>query len=111
MGKSILSPATLLVLLLWVTPLSADPFAGRFTGSLEGEEYHLNLELVGGSRYEGVISIGGEDVPLVAHRHGDRLLGQAGIGGDSFEFSAELRGNAMLLRDDNGEVIRLHRDP
>jgi hypothetical protein len=112
MGKSIPAPAILLLSLFWLTPLSAaDPFAGSFTGSFEGEEYRLTLDTAGGTRYEGLISIGGEDMPLVASRHGDRLLGRAGIGGDSFEFSAELRGNALLLRVDSGAVIRFGRDP
>jgi hypothetical protein len=110
MGKSILAPASLLVLLSWITPLSADPFAGRFAGGFEGEEYRLILDSAGAGRYEGVITIGGEDVPLVARRHGDRLLGRVGIGGDSFEFSAELRGDTLLLRDENGAVIRLGRE-
>ena len=110
MGKSTLAPASLLVLLCWLGPVSADPFAGRFVGSFGGEEYRLTMEAIGGNRYEGVITIGGEGVPLVASRHGDRLLGQVGIGGDSFEFSAELQGDMLLLRDDNGEVIELGRD-
>ena len=95
----------LCLLLAWPITGLADPFAGDF----RGEEYLLTLNAVAGNQYEGEITIGGVGVPMVARRFGDRLLGQVGIGDDRFEFSAELQGDYLLLRDHNGEVIRLSR--
>jgi len=110
MGKSNQAAACLLILLCWLGTVYADPFAGSFVGNYEGEEYRLALQDAGGNQYEGVITIGGQPVPLVAHRIGNQLQGQVGIGGDSFEFSAELQGDLLLLRDDSGSVIRFGRE-
>ncbi|HKJ50077.1 MAG TPA: hypothetical protein VKB27_01180 [Gammaproteobacteria bacterium] len=97
------------LLLGWPTAGLADPFAGDFSGQFGGEEYELTLNAIGGDQYEGEITIGGVAVPMVARRFGDQLRGQAGVGDDSFEFSAELQGDFLLLRDHNGEVIQLSR--
>jgi hypothetical protein len=97
------------LLLAWPTAGLADPFAGDFSGQFGGEEYQLTLNAVGDNQYEGEITIGGVAVPMVARRFGDQLRGQAGVGDDSFDFSAELQGEFLLLRDHNGEVIQLSR--
>ena len=111
MGKSLTRLASLLVLACGAGTALADPFAGAFVGEFEGEEYRLTLLAAGTYRYEGEIVIGGEPVPLVARRFGERLAGQIGIGGDSFEFSAEFSGEVLLLRDADGEVIRFRPVP
>jgi len=100
----------LLILLCWTGSLAADPFVGDFAAEFEGEEYQLSLRAAGGNQYEGAITIAGEPIPLVARRFGDQLRGQVGIGGDSFEFSAEISGDFLLLRDASGEIIRLLRE-
>lgn len=97
----------LLILLCWTGSVAADPFVGDFAAEFEGEEYQLSLRAAGGNQYEGAITIAGAPIPLVARRFGDQLRG---IGGDSFEFSAEISGDFLLLRDDSGEIIRLLRE-
>lgn len=110
MGTSRPLAASLLVLICWTGSVLADPFVGVFVGEFNGEEYRLAMRAAGGKQYEGTISIAGEPVPLVAQRFGDQLRGQIGIGGDSFEFSADLNGDYLLLTDDNGEIIRFVRE-
>lgn len=110
MGRMKQAAAILLILLGWLGTASADPFTGSFVGEFNGEEYRLALRGAGTNQYEGAITIAGEPVPLVAHRYGDRLQGQVGIGGDSFEFTAELIGEVLLLRDDSGAIIRFGRE-
>jgi hypothetical protein len=110
MGNSKALVACSLILLCWLGTAVADPFAGRFVGEFNGEEYRLALHSTGNGQYEGVIVIGGKDVPLIALRQGDRLLGQVGIGGDSFDFSADLRGELLLLEDDSGAIIEFSRE-
>ena len=110
MGNSKRVAVCSLILLCWLGPAVADPFAGRFVGDFNGEEYSLALQSTGSNQYEGEITISGQPVPLVARRHGDRLLGQVGIGGDSFEFSAEFQGEVLLLRDDSGAIIQFSRE-
>jgi len=110
MGTSKRLTACLLVLLCWTGSVVADPFVGVFVGDFNGEEYRLALRAAGSNQYEGAITIAGEPVPLVAQRFGEQLRGRVGIGGDSFEFSAELNGDYLLLRDDNGEIIHFFRE-
>lgn len=110
MGKSI-GLAVCLLLIGLAPAMAADPFVGSFVGEYDGEEYRLTIEAAGTYRYEGEIVIGGEPVPLVARRFGDRLSGQVGIGGDGFAFSAEFSGEVLLLRDADGEVIRFRLAP
>lgn len=97
------------LLLAFPAASPADPFVGDFTGQFGGEDYFLTLRTVGGNQYEGEITIGGVGVSMVARRFGDKLRGQVGVGDDSFDFSAELQGDFLLLRDHNGEVIKLSR--
>ena len=111
MGKSIAQAASLVFCACWLQAAAADPYIGRFVGTFEGEEYRLTLAASGSQRYEGEIVLAGERVPLVAQRFGDRLAGQVGIGGDSFEFSAELSGDILLFRDPDGEIIRFSPEP
>jgi len=107
----ILRVSICLVIVLCSTAIAAaDPFVGVFVGEFNGEEYRLALRSSGNSQYEGTITIGSEPVPLVARRFGDQLRGQVGIGGDSFEFSAEVNGDYLVLTDDNGEVIHFTRE-
>ncbi len=110
MGTSRRLTAGLLILMCWTGSAVADPFVGVFVGEFNGEEYRLALRTAGGNEYEGAITIGNEPVPLVARRYGDQLRGQVGIGGDSFEFSAEMTGDYLVLTDDNGEVIHFTRE-
>ena len=100
----------LLILLCWTGKVIADPFVGVFVGEFNGEEYRLALRVANGNQYEGTITIAGEPVPLVARRFGDQLRGLVGIGGDSFEFSAQMKGDRLFLQDDNGEIIRFERE-
>ena len=110
MGKSIILSACLL-LVCWTTAMAADPYAGRFVGIYGGEEYRLTLEAAGTYRYEGDIVIGGESLPLVARRFGERISGQAGGGDAGFTFNAEFSGEVLLLRDADGRVIQLRAIP
>jgi len=110
MGKSTRLATCLLIMLCWTGTVAADPFVGTFVGEFNGEEYRLALRAAGTNQYEGAISIGGEPIPLVARRAGDQLRGLVGIGGDSFEFSAEMNGEKLLLQDNNGEIIRFERE-
>jgi len=110
MGTSKRVAACVLILLCWTGSVVADPFVGVFVGEFGGEEYRLALRAAGGKQYEGTITIAGEPVPLVAQRFGDQLRGRVGIGGDSFEFSAGLNGDYLLLTDDNGDVIQFTRE-
>ena len=111
MGKSIAQAASLLLCACCWQAVAADPYVGSFVGTFGGEEYRLTLNPAGNLRYEGEIVIADEPLPLVAQRFGDRLAGQIGIGGDSFEFSAELNGDILLFRDPDGEIIRFSPEP
>jgi len=102
--------ACMLILLCWAGSVAADSFVGVFVGEFNGEEYRLALRAANGNQYEGAITIAGEPVPLVAQRFGEQLRGRLGIGGDSFEFSAEMKGDFLFLQDDNGEIIRFERE-
>ena len=110
MGTSKQFAACLLVLLCWTSSVAADPFVGVYAGEFNGEAYRLALRASGTNQYEGAITIAGEPIPLVARRFGDQLRGLVGIGGDSFEFSAEMKGDFLFLQDDNGEIIRFERE-
>lgn len=102
-------PAWLLLLLLLAANAAADPFSGEFSGSLDGEIHRLSISGHARGLYEGQYRAGGEIMSLNARRFGDRLAGRIGIADFGFGFTAQLQGDALLLRGENGRVILFRR--
>ncbi len=76
-------------------PLAA-PVADRFAGTYKNERISVQLQPAADG-YTGTIAMGDRKFPAVAHADRDRLTGTFDAGGNKFDFSATLSGNALQM--------------
>jgi len=109
MTKTTAGLITLVLFAVTLQPAFADPFVGKFSGQLDGEEYRLSIEAAAGSGYEGELRVAGTRIALSARRFGDRVMGQIGSPDDYIGIMLSVQGEVLRLEDEDGEVILFHR--
>lgn len=78
---------------LGIDAAPSDPLAGTFAN----EKLSLVLKSDGGQKYSGVIKMGGNEYPATATGDPKALKGSFISGGQSYEFTAALNGNELVL--------------
>lgn len=80
-------------------PAPSDPYVGTFSDG------NLVITLSRAAQgYTGMATSQGQQLPLVAQRTGDRLVGQYQMNGVQLPFQAMVQGDVMVLATDDGTV-------
>ena len=102
----------LMLLAIGLTPVAAfgNGFSGKFRAILDDQYYQLFLYRNQSGKFEGKLTIDGRILLLNALKLGEKIGGQLTGASEHISFTAQLAGHNILMRFEDGKLIRFKPD-